>query len=343
MMQLQGTYFDGKSARSIPVSLKKEGNELIAVGEDILLSYAINEVQIDSPLGSLHRMLHLPDGGQIKCEDHEILNLMFPRRQKIEAVAHFFEKRWGYVVLALLLTAAFTWCSVFYGLPFAAKHIAFHIPSSAETSMSSQILDILDRSIFKPSKLSEERQRQLQQSFSQFTVDLNKSTSLQLQFRSSSIGPNAFALPGGIIIMTDQLVHLAKNDKQLLAVLAHEIGHIQGRHALRNTIQNAGISILLSAVIGDVASMTTTVITMLPTMLLQSGYSRQFESEADDYAFAYLRQHDISPKAFAEIIDLLRKSRDGKEGKESGGYFATHPDSDERIRKALEQQYTSKY
>ena len=76
------------------------------------------------------------------------------------------------------------------------------------------------------------------------------------------------------------------SDDELLAVLAHEIGHVRGRHAMRLVLQNSGLAVLLTALAGDAVGVTFLAVA-LPSMLLQSGYSRQFETEADDYAFAH--------------------------------------------------------
>jgi Zn-dependent protease with chaperone function len=150
------------------------------------------------------------------------------------------------------------------------------------------------------------------------------------------MGPNAFALPGGTVVMTDDLAKLATDDDQLSAVLAHEIGHVRGRHGLRLGLQAAGVAALTAALFGDAVSITGLAVT-LPTAILQNGYSRELETEADEYAFQRLREVGLSPTAFAEMMQLFEKEHEKYLGKgASMDYFSTHPATAKRIERALQ-------
>jgi Zn-dependent protease with chaperone function len=83
-------------------------------------------------------------------------------------------------------------------------------------------------------------------------------------------------------VITDDLVKIAKSDDEIIAVLAHEIGHVRGRHALRQLLQAAGISALAVAVLGDVSSFSA-ILGAAPA-LLHAKHSRDFEREADTFA-----------------------------------------------------------
>src|SRR5205085_7931626 len=119
------------------------------------------------------------------------------------------------------------------------------------------------------------------------------------------------------------------------AVLAHEVGHVRHRHGLRTGLQAAGLAALAAAALGDAGSVTSLAVG-LPTALLQSGYSRAFETEADDYAFARLKQIGVSPRAFAAAMTLLEKAQAGAGGGRGAmDYFSTHPATGKRIERAL--------
>ena len=150
------------------------------------------------------------------------------------------------------------------------------------------------------------------------------------EFRNSeSIGANAFALPSGIVVMTDDLVKLAKSDEEIIAVLAHEIGHVRGRHALRQLLQAAGISALAVALLGDVSSISG-ILSGAPA-LLHAKHSRDFEREADTFARQWLREHDIDETKFDAILCRMTKSA-GQSETEAIDYFSSHPPTDERVR-----------
>ena len=145
-------------------------------------------------------------------------------------------------------------------------------------------------------------------------------------------------------MLTDELVKLAQNDAQLSAVLAHEIGHVRHRHGLRQALQAAGLAALISSLAGDAVSITSLAVT-LPTVLLQTGYSRKFEDEADSYAFQRLKEIGLSPRDFAEILTRLEEFH-GKEagakksaaGERTFDYLSTHPATARRIERALASQ-----
>jgi Zn-dependent protease with chaperone function len=80
-------------------------------------------------------------------------------------------------------------------------------------------------------------------------------------------------------MMTDQPVERARHDEELIAILAHEIGQIAGRHALRRTLQASALSLLALLVFGDVAPVPA-LAASIPLILTEMGYSRDFEREA---------------------------------------------------------------
>jgi Zn-dependent protease with chaperone function len=190
----------------------------------------------------------------------------------------------------------------------------------------------------------------LQKTFDAVTAGLADGFKYSLKLRNCrAVGPNAFALPGGSVILTDDMALLAKNNDQLAAVLAHEVGHVRHRHALRLALQSAGAAALTTAIAGDAVSITGLAVT-LPTILLQSGYSRALEEEADEYAFKRLKEIGLSANNFADIMALMEEQHRAKQAEkgetpDKGGaasrlsdYLSTHPVTEERVRKAREYQ-----
>ena len=167
------------------------------------------------------------------------------------------------------------------------------------------------------------------------TKPLHDGHEYQLEFRGGGhIGANAFALPSGIIVMTDELVELAKKDDELVSVLAHEVGHVRGRHALRQMLQAAGVSALAVALLGDVSSISG-VLSAAPA-LLHAKHSRDFEREADAFAKQWLREHGIAESNFDAILCRISGSHGGtkseRKQKESFDYFSSHPSTTERAQ-----------
>jgi Zn-dependent protease with chaperone function len=183
----------------------------------------------------------------------------------------------------------------------------------------------------KPTALSAARQKELREIFLSVVTDQPNPEHYRLELRrGQSIGPNALALPDGVIVLTDELAELSESPDELRAVFAHEVGHVVYRHGMLTVLQTSGVGVLLFALFADVSSISH-IVAGAPAVLATAKYSRSLESEADDYSFAYLKRHGISPHVMANLLTRVEK----KVGmSESGmGYLATHPPTKERDRR----------
>jgi Zn-dependent protease with chaperone function len=207
-----------------------------------------------------------------------------------------------------------------------ARSAAERLPASALDTLSAHVLLTLDRTLLAPSELTHDRQLRLLQRFAQLRFpDLPDERVALLFRRSEAFGANAFALPSGLVVVTDDLVELAASDEELLAVLAHETGHVAGRHGLRNMIQSSVVSILVTWYIGDISALAAAA----PAALLEARYSRDLEREADAYAAAALGVNGLSPTLLADILE--RMSAESGDLPDALAYLSTHPTSAERI------------
>ncbi len=339
MSELPGTWFDGRNSRARRVNLVLDEKRVLRIeSEEGDTEHPIAEVRISPRLGRTPRVLRLPGGGHVECTDSPMLDDWFAPPSRIEAAADWLERRRGPALAAAALTVAGVAAFFQFGLPWAASKAAPRIPAAVERVMSTQVLGLLDRIELDASRLPLARQVELQGKFRALTSDLPRRQDMQLKFRrAGKIGANAFALPDGTVVMTDQLVALAKNDEELVAVLAHETGHHEHRHALRQALESSGILVVTTLLFGDISGSSLTV--TLPTVLLETGFSRGHEREADEFAFALLKRKGHSPKAFAGMMRRLSKAEAGED--DVVAYFSTHPASGQRIRRA-EQAATSR-
>jgi Zn-dependent protease with chaperone function len=138
-------------------------------------------------------------------------------------------------------------------------------------------------------------------------------------------------LPDGTVIATDELVGLAKDDQEVLAVLAHEIGHVHHRHSLRMALESSTVVLLVSTYLGDVTQLTT-LSASLPGVYAQARYSREHETEADTFALRHLDRSGISHRRFADILRALQTAA-GPDPDRGLQYLASHPPTSERIRR----------
>jgi Zn-dependent protease with chaperone function len=334
MTEFDAIYYDGRSAARTPVRVRVFGDRLQVQGGGIELQVPISAVAADAPIASAPRGLRLPGGAQLRTSDPAVSTL-FARTERLETLVHALERRWPYALGALVVIAAFAWWAIVHGLPLASEAIARQIPVRADAAIGEHALAAIDGRMCQPSRLSAPMQERLQRDFAKLVAGLDDGHRYRLHLRNCpGIGPNAFALPGGPIVLTDQLAEFGRDFSEITGVLAHEVAHVRLRHGLRTLLQGAGLVALISTLAGDAAAITSIAVT-LPTVLLQTGYSREFEDEADTFALARMKELGISPRAFAELLERIDKARPGKGARGARDYFATHPLTAARIERAL--------
>jgi len=328
----QAHFFDGRTSKRHLATLTSERNGRIRIeATGLQREYPLAEVRIGPHVGSIPCSLYFPDGAKCELADEGFVRRLSEEQGMAGGALtlHLLESRLGYALAALVLTATVLWGLVSFGVPALAKQAAFALPQSANIALGQGALKALDRTLFSPSDLDKATQNRIQRHFTAITPEAGDSRPYRLEFRKGGgAGANALALPSGIVVMTDELVRLAQNDEELIAVLAHELGHLVHRHAMRHVLQDSGVAILLTAIVGDVSSVTS-LAGALPAILVQLKYSRAFEREADDYALEHLKATGIPVQNFASLLARLQ----GDAGKEDRGYFSTHPPTRERIER----------
>ncbi|WP_338844629.1 M48 family metallopeptidase [Massilia sp. W12] len=153
--------------------------------------------------------------------------------------------------------------------------------------------------------------------------------------------PNAYALPGGFVVIHSGLILKADQAEEVLGVLGHEIAHVEQQHGVQNMIGNAGLYLGASLLFGDATGLVAVLANAAPLLLSQS-YSRRFEEEADEVGSAMLVRARINPmglvtffeKIMAEEKKQLEKVEDehAREAlKLSMRFLSTHPSTEKRI------------
>jgi Zn-dependent protease with chaperone function len=347
----QAVFFDGvtSSAQSVWVKVVGDSIEVNVGGHP--RHYKLTEIEVQAKLGSTKRLIDLPDRARLEAIDIAELEAVMPSKAaSFWSMLHYMENHLGWVVIALVMTVFAGWAFIQHGVPRLAEVVANATPPSMELKLGEQVLKGLDHQLgyFKPSQIAKARQAAINSALNAL-CQKNDCPEHRLEFRNGGyIGANAFALPGGIMVVTDDLIKLAKNDTEIIAVLAHELGHVKKRHAFRQSIQGTVSGLVLASITGDVSSMASG----LPAVLVQMQYSRQHELEADDFALAAMQKSCLPPSAFAEILFRLQKQKvgedadgnsdNGKETSSNGSYnpisdiLSTHPNTIERIRPFME-------
>lgn len=141
---------------------------------------------------------------------------------------------------------------------------------------------------------------------------------------------NAFAAPGGHVVLLSGLIENAQSPEQLAGVLAHEIGHVAERHPMEGALRAVGLSIVVSAIVGDVSGLAA-LATSVGEHLAVMSYSRATEAEADALAVEMLNEANIRGDDFVLFFNQLDDS-ENPVAASFGGYLSSHPPPKHRAR-----------
>lgn len=371
---IYGHYLDGKTSKRWPARLEVSSfeNKSISInldtvenpkadtgsdGQDNSFSLKFCDINIASRLGNTPREMELPQAQLFISDDNEGIDTLISKLgdNQTASLLHRLESSLPLIVFSVVFTLLFIWATVSYGIPKAAEIIAYQMPSFANEKLGNS-LSILDKTMFEPSELEQTRQQHIQlllQPYIDTHYAQDPDTKPQLIFRSG-MSANAFALPGGEIVFTDEFVDLAEKDEELIAVFFHELGHLKHKHITRRVLQDGMVTLLVIMMSGDIDSVD--LLTGLPTLMLDLSYSREFETEADLHALSQMQKNGIPLEHFSQIMLRLQHENAGPAIGEDmvtsedsqqtfdwnmPDFLSTHPSTDDRVdlvRKFKRQQ-----
>lgn len=337
-------HFDGRSAAARPVSLvlvqAPDGLRLRILDSSsgqLIGEHAAD--RLDWPEHQRHgpRLLHLPDGGQLHCHQGAAWDRWALQRPGGRPWIERLQQSWRATALALLACVLALGLMHALGLPLLARGVLVLLPESVDASIGQATLAEIDQHWCEPSRLPDTTAQRLGEALAraqQQRADQGGPAPVPVQVRlcrsreQADLGPNALALPGGTILVTDALVELLHDREDvLLGVLAHEAGHVRHRHGMRLLVQATLLGAASSVLFGDFGSLAG----QIPLLLGQLAYSREAEREADDEAIVLLRAAGLSPAVMVTLFERLA-GPDGT-GRDNAPpiALASHPADAERI------------
>lgn len=146
---------------------------------------------------------------------------------------------------------------------------------------------------------------------------------------------NAFALPGGKVIIQTGLIENAKSWEEVMGVLGHELAHVTKRHHIRSMINSVGLFAILSAFLGDISSLAGAFANLGGNLATLSN-SRSFENEADNEGWRMLQKAKINPKGMISFFETLKADHTTKmdtliNNTIDLSFLSTHPNTQQRI------------
>jgi len=318
------TRFDGRSGAGTPVMVLLEGTNLCIEEGGRTERWPVAQTVIRESFEHAPTMVHLPDGATLEVRDpRRTLPAALRGAGRSESLVVRMQRRWPAVLLATVaLVAGLSWTYA-VGLPAFADRIAQWMPYRVEAGVGAPLLKSLDYYVFRPSALPRDRREAIARMFEEAARRSAPDVPVRLEFRGGDA--NALALPGGVIVLLDELTEVAQDDDQLLGILAHELGHVVHRHPMRQVTQAIGLFAIAGVLWGDVSAIAANATAILGAM----HYSRGFEHEADAFALALLQREGRSALALDAVFARLAE-RVQSEGGALPEFLSTHPETDER-------------
>ena len=312
MMQLQGNWFDGNTSAHSTVVLRVDDQGLVSVytepDQSLQLQCHFNSLEVSARVGNTPRYIYFPNGEKLETTSQDVVDELLQRYRPsvFNTLAHRLESHLQFVLVTLVAVVLISWSAMQYGVPAAARFIAQVLPAQVMDRAATETLQLLDKLHFSPTQLPPSVQARVLEHFAPAIAE-DPSLNIRVVFRQGGdIGANAFALPDGTLVFTDEIVGLAQDDDELLAVLAHEIGHVKYRHSLRAAIQGSALSFAVAMLTGDLST-SGNLLAALPLILTTMSYSRDFEREADGYSLVFLDKHHIKRHHFIHLMERLQQ------------------------------------
>ena len=331
---IPGRYFKNQSSTAIACTLIiDEKNVHIESRDGRYKSHhcQISTLKIDRKIAKISSKIHLPDGIVFEANDPDMVDRIRPNTlwQTLSNT-----ERFGWHLLPLAIVTPFLAYALYKLLiPMIISMALFMTPDGLLKTIDKNSVKSIDLVLTDPSTLDEVRQAELSKLFNDLLaarqeLTPNRKYVCQLLFRSSDmLGPNAFALPGGTIVLTDALVTDFSDDFILAAVLAHEIGHVENQHSLKQIYRALGVAAMVTLIAGDAGPLLEDVI-LEGSAVLSLSFSRKHELEADNYSFDLLIEAGQRPDG---LIRFFEKLDEDMPMPKEGEWLMTHPLSQKRI------------
>lgn len=333
MIQVEGNYqYPGRAARAdAHIQLAGQSASLtLTTPEGASVWFSLSQITISDALGSIPLTLTFPDGGRFVPHDDILFRRWLAQHQR-PGLVYRLESHKRVILLSLAALVTMVLCYAYVLLPWASAALAQHIPTAIEQRVGEHTMALLEHSEFNPSSLSAERQRQVRRLFDEVMPQQMRQdrTPLRLKLVDAPIGPNAFMLADGTLVVSDELVRLARNDDGLAAVMLHEMGHHAHRHPMRMFVRSSLVSLTFMWITGDVSGVGDTLLQSV-AFVHEMQFSREMEREADDWAIAEMRRQGRPLQAMLDIYGALEaQSDDGMP--DFPDWLSTHPDMQKRL------------
>jgi predicted Zn-dependent protease len=330
-MEHSAIYYDGKTSQPYDAKIGIVGNILTINYENGQVVWLISEIDYSSFTGKgktmlkygefPHQYLEFP----IDSTLFSVLENQLPKRREgfwafaNELASAGFQGVVISIAIFLVITASF----YFFLLPKIAEYIALKIPIETEVELGKQFYE----SFVGEMQVDEERTKQLQH----FAKKIDFQTKYPLKFtvvKDEQV--NAFALPGGNVVVFDAILAKIKTPEELAALLSHEVTHVKERHSLKGLARSLAGSVIVSVVVGDMNAIGSILVSQASN-IYELGFTRDMEKEADLEGLKIMYHNKLDPKGMVHLMERLNEEEKKYGVDKMPAYLNSHPMTKERI------------
>lgn len=333
----RATYFDGKSAADWEVVVRpaEDGLRIEAKGAEPLALWLYDDIEVlDEVIDSNHLRLKQKNGtARLTVTDPGLLDAL-PRDRGAARQAKAARRRLGrsptLVMIAICAAAVLLWA----GFPLAVRVTAAAIPVSWERALGDWVLDdVLEfLALFNDGEADVCEEEAGRAALAALTQDLATASASPYEFRVFVVDfdmTNAFALPGGAIVIFDGLIDFAETPEEVAGVLAHEMAHVMKRHGTEALLRSYGLQLLIESLTGSAGG---GVAGGLGETLLGLSYSRDAESEADRSGIELLQTAGLRADGLGRFFERIGEGPGDMPA--ALDILSTHPSDEDRARLA---------
>lgn len=334
---INGAFYDGASARehAVQITFAEHGLIIAAASLDGPVEWAYadmrNVADLANHKGAAFRVMG--GLGRLNVTDEALaarLENLAPNLRKSDIPASMWKRigMWGTGAIASVVVI------VFVIIPALANQLATMIPVEREIALGDVSLKQIERILGygeEKSLICTERKGQvaLDKMTARLAAHFDSPYPLDIKVFNHEM-PNAFAVPGGHIVLFAGLIKAADSPEEVAAVLGHEMGHVINRDPTRLALRSAGSVGILGMVFGDFAGGAVALI--IAERLIAADYSKEAEAGADMFAHKLMADAKLPSRPMADFFDKLYKEYG--DGPKLLSHLASHPDLAGRAKAA---------
>lgn len=314
-----GRFNDGETPVEWPVEVRLDPHGLAIIDDNsraVLARWSYGEVRVIE--GKVWRLRHGAEPGRLSIDRPDAIAALLTHMPHLTHPGRRINGR----MVAASVGAVLVVVGIVLGLPLLVRPVAQMVPVAWEKSWGDAALTQF--TAFAPSCQRPDGAQALSVMVGRVMRGAKAATRVQVHVVESKTS-NAFALPGGHVVVLGGLLKQARSADEVAAVLAHEIAHVELRHATERSVRDMGLGLVVSLLTGDVSGTGAGVV----SSLLSFSYSRADEAAADARGREILAQAGLSTLGVAPFFRRLAED----EG-DMPEWLSTHPDSANRAAKA---------